>query len=231
MQRPFVLIVIFLTSAACEPVPEVADETSAALVGDVRSLVSACRSEWGLNLFLLAYGMGFWLRQAFGAGWQSIKYLRETNMIKTAMQVNDVMSRDVTTVGPDEALINLSALLRRGRFHHLLVTERDRLVGVISDRDVLRATSPFLDTHSESWRDASTLTRAAQEIMTREVVTVQASTPVEEAARLMLERGVSCLPVVDDRGRARGIVTSKDVLKYVSGLRTLSGPSAPPSPV
>lgn len=132
------------------------------------------------------------------------------------MQVSDIMNRDVTTVGPNEALINLSALLRRGRFHHLLVVEADRLVGVISDRDVLRATSPFLDTNSESWRDASTLTQAAREIMTEEVVTVQASTPVEEAARLMLERGVSCLPVVDNEGHPRGIVTSKDILKYVS---------------
>ena len=127
------------------------------------------------------------------------------------------MNRDVTTVGPDEALITLSALLRRGRFHHLLVVERGRLVGVISDRDVLQAASPFLDTVGESWRDAATLTRAAREIMTSDVVTVQAPTPVEEAARLMLERGVSCLPVVDDEGRAEGIVTSKDVLRYVSG--------------
>ena len=133
------------------------------------------------------------------------------------MQVRDIMNPDVTTVSPDEALIDLGARLHHGRFRHLLVVEGGRLVGVVSDRDVLRATSPFLDTHGESWRDASTLTRAAREVMTAEVVTVQPSVPLGEAAALMLERGVSCLPVVDEEGRPEGIVTSTDVLKHVAG--------------
>ena len=100
--------------------------------------------------------------------------------------------------------------------HHLLVVDKGRLVGIISDRDMLQAVSPFLDTHTEDYRDVGTLTREAHEIMSRDPVTIRPEGTVEEAATLLLEYEISCLPVVSESGEVEGILTSKDILKYSS---------------
>lgn len=124
------------------------------------------------------------------------------------------MSRDVEVVTPDTALMEIQEELHRHGFRHLLVVEDGRLVGVISDRDVLRAVSPFLDTRVEEPRDVQTLTRPAREVMRADPITVQPETPIEEAGRLLLENTISCLPVVDRERALVGIVTSKDILRH-----------------
>jgi acetoin utilization protein AcuB len=82
---------------------------------------------------------------------------------------------------------------------------------VVSDRDVLRVVSPFLDTPAERDRDRYTVRRPVHQIMTRNPVTVDAEAGLDEAAARMLEAGVSCLPVVDG-GRLVGVLTRKDLL-------------------
>jgi len=67
--------------------------------------------------------------------------------------IEDIMSRDVVCISPDTALMEIRRLLHERGFHHLIVREDNELVGVISDRDMLQAMSPFLDTRSESPRD------------------------------------------------------------------------------
>lgn len=130
------------------------------------------------------------------------------------MTIDAIMSRDVVTVGPQESLMTIHQLLHQRGFHHLLVVEDDRLMGVISDRDVLRSISPFLDTRSEEQRDVRTLSREAQEIMHKPAVTAQTDTTVEEAAAMLLDHKISCLPVMGDDGEIEGIITSKDVLQH-----------------
>lgn len=124
------------------------------------------------------------------------------------------MSRDPIAVSPDEALLEIRDLLRETGFHHLLVVEDGRLAGVISDRDVLRMISPFLDTSTEEQRDVNTLLRKAREIMTPDPVTVRPETSIEAAALLMLEHDISSLPVVGEGGSVEGVVTSKDLLRF-----------------
>ena len=130
------------------------------------------------------------------------------------MQVHAIMTRQPARVDPDATLMEIRGYFSSRGIHHLLVVEGERLVGVISDRDVLRAVSPFLDTYAEDYRDAGTLTRAAREIMSRDPITIGPEATVEEAAATLLEYEVSCLPVVSEGGDVEGILTSKDVLKY-----------------
>jgi acetoin utilization protein AcuB len=129
------------------------------------------------------------------------------------MNVQDIMSRDPVTVGMDDDLHRVKDLFELYRFHHLLVLLGDRLVGVISDRDLLRASSPFIGRASERPQDVATLNRRVHQIMTRNLVVVAPETPVEEAARLMLDKRVSCLPVVGTEGELLGIVTWRDQLR------------------
>ncbi len=129
------------------------------------------------------------------------------------MTIDRIMSRDVVTVAPDAALIDIRKRLQEGGFNHMLVVEDGALCGVISDRDVLKAISPFLDTYSEKHRDVKTLSRPASEIMQGDPITVAPGTPVEEASQTLLDNRVSSLPVVEG-GDLIGIVTGKDMLEY-----------------
>ena len=129
------------------------------------------------------------------------------------MKVADIMSREPVTVGLDDDLTRVKELFELHRFHHVLVLAGGRLVGIVSDRDLLRATSPFIGRASERPQDVATLHRRVHQIMSRGLVTVPSATPVEEAARLMLAKRVSCLPVVEEDGSVVGIVTWRDQLR------------------
>lgn len=129
------------------------------------------------------------------------------------MNVQDIMSPEPVTVGMDDDLQRVKDLFELYRFHHLLVLSGDKLVGVISDRDLLRASSPFIGRASERPQDVATLNRRVHQIMTRNLVVVAPETPVEEAARLMLDKRVSCLPVLAAEGQLLGIVTWRDQLR------------------
>lgn len=129
------------------------------------------------------------------------------------MTVDGIMSRDLVTVDPGTALTDIRKRLQEGGFHHLLVVENGELLGVISDRDVLRALSPFLDTYTEQHRDVQTLAQPASEVMRSEPITVAPGTEIKDASRLLLDHDISSLPVVE-QDELVGIVTTKDFLNH-----------------
>lgn len=129
------------------------------------------------------------------------------------MRVADIMSREPVTVGLDDDLTRVKELFELYRFHHLLVMTGGQLVGVVSDRDLLRATSPFIGRASERPQDVATLHRRVHQIMSRGLVTVPSDLPVQDAVRLMLAKRVSCLPVVEEDGTLVGILTWRDQLR------------------
>lgn len=125
--------------------------------------------------------------------------------------VGDVMKSPVVTVKPDDKLMDLINLSRQLRIRHLPVVDGDRLVGLVSDRN-LRESTQHLAVFSLMLELAASLNKAiAESIMVREVVTTTPDTPVSEAARLMRDRKIGCLPVVKG-GKLVGIVTVSDLL-------------------
>ncbi|MGZ5059223.1 MAG: CBS domain-containing protein [Methylobacter sp.] len=135
------------------------------------------------------------------------------------MIVADIMTANPVTVNMDTELLEIKDIFDHVFFHHLLVeNEADKtLAGVISDRDLLSALSPYIHTASETLRDIETLKKRAHQIMSRQIDTVTPATDCNIAAQRMLDADVSCLPVVDDKKVILGIVTWKDFLKsYVS---------------
>jgi acetoin utilization protein AcuB len=104
------------------------------------------------------------------------------------------------------------------RFHHLLVIGSDKkLCGVISDRDLLRAISPYVGTPSETARDAATLKKRAHQIMTRAPVTLRPDASLADAIQLLLGHRISCIPIVDEGFRAVGIISWRDILRSLPG--------------
>jgi acetoin utilization protein AcuB len=140
------------------------------------------------------------------------------------LTVGNIMSRRVITITMDDNLAKAQELFHEFRFHHLLVLEHRQLVGVISDRDLLKAISPNIGTLSETDRDRATLNKRAHQIMSRNPVTVKIGTPIETAARLLIEKKVSCLPIINDGNELEGILSWKDI------LNALVPPASPPPP-
>ena len=128
------------------------------------------------------------------------------------MLIKAIMKTRVATVEMDDSLAVVRELLLSAPFHHLLVVEGDELVGILSDKDLFKALSPYLESPGENQRDRDTLSRRVHQVMTRDVVTISAKAALEEAASLMLEKGISCLPVLEE-GKLQGIITWRDLLK------------------
>ena len=129
------------------------------------------------------------------------------------MTIDKIMTTNPVTVRMDDSVRHVKKLFDEHRFHHLLVTERRKLVGVISDRDLLRNLSPFVGRLGEHKRDQAMLDRRVHQIMTRKPVVVTVETTVHDAAALLLQNNVSCLPVVNADMRPIGLVTWKDLVR------------------
>ncbi|MFI4896919.1 MAG: CBS domain-containing protein [Phycisphaerales bacterium JB059] len=130
------------------------------------------------------------------------------------VRVADIMTKKVLTVDMDRSLSDVRRVFERAPFHHLVVIEDGKLVGLVSDRDVFREISPFVGTPTERSCDAFTLRKHVHQIMTRQPQTCAPDTEASEACRLMLDKRISCLPVVNARGRCVGIVTIRDVAHW-----------------
>ena len=125
---------------------------------------------------------------------------------RNCLLIGQVMTTSPSCISPQTTALELIELFHSKRFRHMLVTDgHDKLVGVISDRDVIRCLGP-----GKSLQRDSLARITAADLMSTDLVTVQPSTPVERAAVLMIDEGISCLPVLAD-GLLAGIVTNTDM--------------------
>jgi len=138
------------------------------------------------------------------------------------MKVGSIMTEKVLKVRMDDSIGTIRNILEHVEFHHLLVVKGRELVGILSDRDVLRVISPFLGTLSEESRDMTLLTRKIHQIMTRHPITIDKDASIEAAANLLLNKNISCLPVVSPKRQIEGIVTWKDILRFYTRGNTTS---------
>lgn len=122
-----------------------------------------------------------------------------------APRISEMMTGRLVTVGPDDPVTAAAAAMREHDIGDVLVTE-DRVVrGVITDRDVaVRVVTSGLDPASTAVRD----------IASGQVVSVRPDEPVASAVKKMREHAVRRLPVVDDDGRAVGVITIGDLASY-----------------
>jgi CBS domain-containing membrane protein len=133
--------------------------------------------------------------------------------------VQEVMRREFVALKATEHLDLADDIMTLGQIRHLPVLEDGKLVGIVSQRDLLaHSLAKALDFEP---RDRRTFLKSVDisEAMTRQVLTVEATTSIEEAARLLIRHRIGCLPVVDRAGVPVGIVTETDLLRaaYLSG--------------
>ncbi len=129
------------------------------------------------------------------------------------MIVSDLMSRNPICVTPETSVTDARALMTREKINKLPVLNRDnKLVGLVTKNDLVKAApsaATTLDMYELSYLIAKL---KVEKVMTKELITVSPDEVVEEAARIMVDRGIGCLPVVDDDVLV-GIITATDLFK------------------
>ena len=124
-------------------------------------------------------------------------------------RLGDVMARDVLSVAPEDTLGEAAQKMVDRGVGSAVVLDFGRLIGILTERDLMRATAGR--THSSEAR--------VREWMTASPVTATEETSVEEAARTMLDQGFRHLPVIAD-GRPIGIVSIRDVAEWGADRQT-----------
>ncbi|MCC6168095.1 MAG: CBS domain-containing protein [Caldilineaceae bacterium] len=130
------------------------------------------------------------------------------------MFVRDRMSAPATTVTPDTPFQEALRLMREHKFRRLpVVNAEQKLAGIVSERDLLHA-APSPATSLSVWEMNYLLSKLkVEQLMAPRVLTVSPDTPLEEAARLMVEHKIGGLPVVDAQRRVVGVITETDIFK------------------
>jgi len=139
------------------------------------------------------------------------------------MTVGKVMSPTPVVVEPKAPLREVCRLMAEHRIRHVPVVSADGLVGVISDRDVREALPSPIGPDGAAEYAAAMDHIAVWKVMAEQVITVTPRTPLAQAAHLLADRKIGCLPVIE-AGRLVGIVTETDVLRaFAAFLDDLSG--------
>lgn len=135
------------------------------------------------------------------------------------MKVRDLMSGEVATVLRNDQLLIADDLMRLGRIRHTPVLDEGtgEVVGVLSQRDLFRGALARALGYGQHAQQKVLGMLLVKDVMTTDPITVPPDTPLAEAARIMLERKVGCLPVVE-AGKLVGILTESDFVRL--GLRS-----------
>lgn len=158
------------------------------------------------------------------------------------MKAKDIMTSPVITVTPDATVDEIAALLFERRISAVPVVEKGRLVGIVSEADLLHRHEIGTDCIAQSgswWLRLFTVDRSieeyiksharrARDVMTREVATVAPDTPVADIATLLEKRRVKRVPVVH-AGRLAGMVSRSNLVQALAATARSSEPAAPGS--
>jgi len=134
----------------------------------------------------------------------------QIEMVKRVRRAESFIIRDVITISPDDSVEHALELMHRHSISGLPVVENEKLVGILTGRDV-RFANPLLK---------------VKEVMTKNVITAPQSITIEEAKRILHEHRIEKLPVVDENGKLVGLITFKDILareKFPNAARNEEG--------
>ncbi len=122
------------------------------------------------------------------------------------MKVSEIMTNAAVTDRPDDTLVDAAKKMWEQQTGSLLVIDGEQLVGIITERDVLRAVATGVEIDRAKVVD----------VMARDPVSVHPSLTLREAARIMTERWIRHLPVIDN-GKLVGIVSQRDLAGVLAG--------------
>jgi len=129
--------------------------------------------------------------------------------------VQDWMTREVITIAPETSLKEAHDIMRKKNIRRLPVITHGKVLGIVTLGDI-RGAEPSQASSLSVWEMNDMLAKLkVSEIMTRNPATIQQTASVREAARIMLEKKFSGLPVVDEENHLVGIITESDIFRLV----------------
>ena len=140
----------------------------------------------------------------------------KSHSVQEAKVVADIMTHSVVTLYEEDDLENVAEAMEKFRFGHVPVVDDGKLVGLITLRELSAVFSSRLDPTARVRDDALRKAVFVRDVMTVDVRTVHPDTPILDAARMMRDARLGCLPVVDRDGTLVGIVTATDMLDLVA---------------
>lgn len=127
--------------------------------------------------------------------------------------VSEIMQREVATLREEDQLTVADDVMRLGLVRHMPVLAGEKLVGMVSNRDLLAASLTSALEFGARERRAFLRSVEVREVMTKNVVSVGPEMPIAKAARILIERRIGCLPVVKGEDQLIGLVTETDLLR------------------
>jgi CBS domain-containing protein len=131
--------------------------------------------------------------------------------------VREIMMGSPVTLNPADTLDLANDIIAIGRIRHIPVVEQGKLVGLLSERDLFGAAATRIFGITNKSRTALLKSTRIKDVMKKNVVTVEPDTPIKDAARVMAEKKIGCVPVVSDGGVV-GLVTTTNILRYVEAI-------------
>ncbi|MDA0998953.1 MAG: CBS domain-containing protein [bacterium] len=130
------------------------------------------------------------------------------------MRVRDLMTKNVVPISLDEQLDLVNEIMKEGNIRHMPVTKGGRVVGIVSQRDLLRARLSSIAEYSQDEEAQFLQGVDVEQIMTSKVKVADPDELVVDAARRMIEAKIGCLPVVDKEGDLIGLITETDIIRH-----------------
>ena len=131
--------------------------------------------------------------------------------------VTEIMMGSPVTLKPEDSLDLANDVISLGRIRHIPVVDAGRLVGLLSERDLMGAAASHVFGLKQKSKSALLKSVLIRDVMKKRVVTVTPETSIKDAAHLMADKKIGCVPVVSD-GAIVGLVTTTDILRYVERL-------------
>lgn len=142
-----------------------------------------------------------------------------------AARVGEIMQRKIVTISAGERLSTVEDIMTLGGVRHMPVVRGGQLVGVVSERDLLRVSLSNLDQNGSDERRAFLHAVEIERVMSGPPIVIAPTATISEAARIMAERKIGCLPVVDHLDALVGLVTETDLLRYFARSSSDLNPS------
>jgi CBS domain-containing protein len=131
--------------------------------------------------------------------------------------VREIMMSMPVTLKPEDTLDMANDIITLGRIRHIPIVEDGRLVGLLSQRDLLGTAATAILGLKPKTKKAMLKSFQIKEVMRKPVITVNAGTAIKDAAKILADKKIGCLPVVEGDSLI-GLVTVTDVLRYVETL-------------
>lgn len=138
--------------------------------------------------------------------------------MSTPVLARDLMTKDLVVLEESQHLGNIEASMRALRFRHMPVVDGRKLVGLVTQRDLLRTAGSTLLPHKHKEDRFIDEHFRVADIMSRDVVTVAPDTALVDVAARMVAQKLGCMPVVDAEGTLLGIITEADFVRLAHQL-------------